>query len=126
MKTYVRGDGMALLDESIDKLVVVVVGIGEMKTEGTTMVALRDCVPVVFASIVVGIVVNLIVVAVVDAAVVVETRVVDGPTTVAHIVAHVVTVVLDANVVAFHSVVGDVIVAVSAIAIERGSMSYYS
>ena len=108
---------MAVLNESIDSPVVVVVGI-EMKAEITSMVALRYWVLVGLASIVVRIVVNLIVVAVVDAAVVVETRVVDGPTTVAHVVAHVVTVVLDANVVAVHSVVGDVIVAVSAI--ERG------
>ena len=115
MKTQeVSDDGLALLDESVDKPVVVVVGIGEMKTQGTMMVAVRDCVPVVFASIVVRLVVNLIVVALVDAAVVVVTRVVDGPTAVADVV----TVVLDAAVVAVHSVAGVVIVAVSAI--ERG------
>ena len=93
---------------------MVVVGI-EMKAEVTSMVALRDWVLVGFASIVVRVVVNLIVLAVVDAAVVVETCVVDEPTTVADV--QVVTVVLGADVVAVHSVVIDVI-PVSAIAIE--------
>ena len=87
------------------------------------MVALRDCVLVGFVSIVVRVVVNLFVVAVVDAAVVVETLVVEGPTTVADV--QVVTVVHDANVVAVHSVVVDVI-AETAIAIERGGKGCYS
>ena len=72
-----------------------------MKAEITSMVALRYWVLVGLASIVVRIVVNLIVVALVDTAVVVETHVVDGPTAVADVV----TVVLDAAVVAVHSVV---------------------
>ena len=87
------------------------------------MVALWYWVLVGLASIVVRVVVNLIVLAVVDAAVVVETRVVDEPTTVADV--QVVTVVHDANVVAVHSVLVDVI-AVSAIAIERGGKRCYS
>ena len=47
---------------------VVVVGIGEMEPEGTTMVATRNCVPVVFASVVVRVRIDitLIVVAGVD------------------------------------------------------------
>ena len=94
-----------------------------MKAEVTSMVALRDWVLVGLASIVVRVVVNLIVLAVVDAAVVVVTRVVDGPTTVADV--QVVTVVHDANVVAVHSVVVDVI-AETAIAIERGGKGCYS
>ena len=94
-----------------------------MKAEITSMVALRYWVLVGLASIVVRVVVNLIVLAVVDAAVVVETRVVDEPTTVADV--QVVTVVHDANVVAVHSVVVDVI-AVSAIAIESGGKGCYS
>ena len=110
MKKKVRGVGVAVLNERIDSPVVVVVGI-EMKAEITSMVALRYWVLVGLASIVVRIVVNLIVVAVVDAAVVVETLVVEGPTTVVQVV----TVVHDAVVVAVHSVVVDVIVAVSAI-----------
>ena len=101
---------------------VLVVGI-EMKAEITSMVALRYLVLVGLASIVVRVVVNLIVLAVVDAAVVVETRVVDEPTTVADI--QVVTVVHDANVVAVHSVLVDVI-AVSAIAIESVEKGCYS
>ena len=56
-------------------------------------------------------------------AVVVETRVVDGPTTVADV--QIVTVVHDANVVAVHSVVVDVI-AVAAIAIESVEKGCYS
>ena len=57
------------LEEGVDKPVVVV-GIGGVETEGTTIVAVQDCVPVVFASIDVRVVVTLSVVAGIDAAVV--------------------------------------------------------
>ena len=85
---------------------VVVVGIGEMEIEGTTMVAVRDCVPVVFASVDVRVVITLSVVAGIYAAVVAV------PSLVLAVVSLVVDVVA-AAVVAVHCIVVVVIVGVS-------------
>ena len=117
MKTQeVSSNGVTLLDESVDKPVVVVVGIGEMKTQGTMMDAVRDCVPVVFASVDVLVVITLFFVAGIDAAVV----------AVHSLVVAVVSLVVDvvaAAVVAVHCVVVVVIVAVSE---TESCVGYYS
>ena len=68
MKAINNGGGVTL-DESVDKTVVVV-ELGEVETEGTTMVAGRDRVPVVLASVDVCVELTVSVVAGIDAAVV--------------------------------------------------------
>ena len=103
------------LEEGVDKPVVVV-GIGEVETEGTTMVTVRDYVPVVFASVDVRVVITLSVVAGIDAAVV----------AVHSLVVAVVSLVVDvvtAAVVAVHCTVGVVIVDVSE---TQRCVGYYS
>ena len=108
------------LEESLNKPVVVV-GIGEMEPEGTTMVAVRDCVPVVFASVVVCIRIDikLIVVAGVDDAIAIQTRVVDAPRAVVDSP----TAVVDAAFVAVHFVV---VVVIVAIPVTKRCVGYYS
>ena len=71
------------LEEGLDKPVVIV-GIEEVEAQGTTMVAVRDYVPVVFTSVVVRIVVKLTVVADVDTAVAVLTPNVDTAVVAVH------------------------------------------
>ena len=98
-----------------------------MEPEGTTMVAVRNCVPVVFASVVVCVCIDikLIVVAGVDDAVAVQTRVVDAPRAVVDSPTAVVDAVfvVDAAFVAVHFVVVVVIVAVTVI---KRCVGYYS
>ena len=104
MKSINEGRGVTL-EEGVDKAVVVV-GIKEVETEGTTIVAGRDYVPVVFASVDVHVVITLSVVAGIDVAVV----------AVHSLGVAVVSLVVDivaVAVVAVHCVVVVVIVAVS-------------
>ena len=109
------GGGGGTLEEGVDKPVVIV-GIGEVETEGTTMVAGRDRVPVVLASVDVRVELTLSVVAGIDAAVV----------AVHSLVVAVVSLVVDvvaAAVVAVHCIVVVVIVGVSE---TKTCVGYYS